>query len=99
MNKLSSQECLELWEQGMGLHPLDQGLLMLAVGLPDVSSDSLADWPLGRRNQALIKMRCSAFGARLQGWTTCAHCGEKLEFEMDGSTIANAAPEPADGTI
>lgn len=99
MRTLSSLECLELWEQGLSLHPLDQGLLMLAAGLPEISCDALAGWPLGRRNQALVEMRCSAFGSRLQGWTTCAHCGENLEFEMDGSTIANVVHRPADGTI
>lgn len=91
MRNLSSSDFLELWERGCRLHPLDQALLLLGEGMPETSYESLADWPLGRRNQALAKMRCAGFGPRLQGWTSCMECGEKLEFEMDGGMFANGA--------
>src|SRR5271156_4811898 len=89
MRILSSSDCLDLWEQGTGLHPLDQGLLALSAALPDMSQDSLPDWPLGRRNMALAQLRCSSFGRRLQGWTACGACGEKLEVEVDGRLLAS----------
>ena len=50
----------------------------------------LADWPLGRRNQALAELRCSCFGPRLEGWTACPRCAEKLEFQMDARTSCGA---------
>jgi hypothetical protein len=88
MRVLSSTDFLNLWESGFSLHPLDQGLLALGAALPEASYEGLADWPLGRRNRALVQLRCSSFGPRLQAWTSCAHCGEKLEFEMDGTAWA-----------
>jgi hypothetical protein len=88
MEVLSSSDCLKLWESGAGLHPLDQGLLVLASALSDTSVDLLADWPLGRRNAALARLRCGTFGPRLKGWTACGRCGEKLEVEVDGRLLA-----------
>ena len=84
----SSIDCLNLWESGTGLHPLDQGLLALSAALPDMPQETLADWPLGRLNRALAQLRCSSFGPRLHGWTVCVRCGEKLEVEFDGQLLA-----------
>ncbi len=84
MRALSSPDFLDLWERGCNLHPVDQGLLALRAALPKASQDSLADWPLGRRNRALVALRCSCFGPSLKAWTSCNRCGEKLEFEVDG---------------
>src|SRR3984957_1578065 len=84
MRALSSPDFLDLWERGCNLHPVDQGLLALRAALPKASQDSLGDWPLGRRNRALVALRCSCFGPSLKAWTSCNRCGEKLEFEVDG---------------
>jgi hypothetical protein len=89
---LNDRELLQLWERGMPLHPLDRGLLALSAALPDVSLESLADWPLGRRNCALIELRCSCFGRLMRAWTACPRCAEKLEFELDGRVLLARAP-------
>jgi hypothetical protein len=88
MHALSSTGFLDLWERGQRLHPLDQGLLVLTVALPDVSWDSLADLPLGERNRALAEWRCACFGAHLGGSAPCPECGEKLEFELNCLDLA-----------
>jgi hypothetical protein len=90
MPALSSPGVLELWEMGVSLHPLDRGLLALSVADPSVTA-SVADWPLGRRNRALLELHASWFGARLQGWTSCPSCAEKVEFELDARELATAA--------
>jgi hypothetical protein len=87
MRTLSGTDFLNLWERGFRLHPLDQGLLTLSAALPETPCDSLADWPLGRRNQALAELRCACFGAELEGWVSCPGCGVKLEFHMDGRAL------------
>lgn len=88
MQALSSSDCLSLWESGAGLNPLDQGLLALGAALPGMSEETLADWPLGKRNMALAQLRCASFGQRLLGWTVCHRCGEKLEVDVDGQLLA-----------
>lgn len=96
MRALSSSDFLDLWERGFGLHPLDQGLLVLGAALPGTSYESLADWPLGRRNQALAELRSACFGPRLHGYTTCNRCGEKMEFEVDSLAFGRNAADTAE---
>lgn len=92
---LSNAEFLELWEHGYRLHPLDRALLAIRTSLPPgaTTDEPVADWPLGRRNRALAQVRMLYFGPRLEGWTVCPQCGEKLEFEVDCAAIA-ATPLP-----
>lgn len=93
MTPLNNHELLQLWERGSPLHPLDRGLLALGAVMPEVSLDTLADWPLGRRNAALIELRCACFGRALRAWTACPRCAEKLEFELDGDVLLDRAPQ------
>jgi hypothetical protein len=93
MRTLSSSDFLDLWEQGNSMHPLDQGLLVLAAVFPGTSYEGLADWPVGRRNRALVELRLKCFGPDLQGWTSCTRCGEKLEIEVDGRSLATQAKQ------
>lgn len=88
MRALNQADCLALWESGQELHPIDQGLLTVQAAFPETRGESVADWPLGRRNRALAQLYCATFGATLTGWTSCRQCGEKLEFAADGRAMA-----------
>ena len=90
MQALSDRDMLNLWDRGAAGRPLDRALLTLGTALPDTPPARLADWPLGRRNKALIDLRCACFGPRIEGWLACTRCGEKLEFGLDGRALANA---------
>jgi hypothetical protein len=93
MQKLSQADCLALWESGRGLHPLDQGLLAIQAAFSESRREEVADWPIGRRNHALAKLRCANFGRWLRGWSACAQCSEKLEFALDGNGLLTAGTE------
>jgi hypothetical protein len=104
MRVLNNADFLTLWEAGHQLHPLDRGLLAIRTSLPEppnglAADESVADWPLGRRNRALAELRNLYFGPRLEGWTTCSQCGEKLEFEVDCRTLAETYEETSSHTI
>ncbi|MGA2350004.1 MAG: hypothetical protein ABSF70_06180 [Terracidiphilus sp.] len=88
MRALTQVDCLALWESGQELHPIDQGLLAVQAAFPETRDESVADWPLGRRNRALAELYCATFGTKLSGWTSCRQCGEKLEFAADGKAMA-----------
>jgi hypothetical protein len=75
------------------MHPLDQGLLAIHAAFPETDGESIADWPVGRRNRALAELHCRYFGGALEGWTSCPQCGEKLEFNMDGRVLTEQ-PQP-----
>jgi hypothetical protein len=91
MRALSGSDMVQLWEKGMSLHPLDRGLLALSVADPSVTA-AVAEWSLGRRNRTLLDLHASWFGPRVQGWTSCPSCGEKVEFELDARELVMAAP-------
>lgn len=98
MRALSNADFLTIWENGHRLHPLDRGLLAIRASLPEtpggrVADESVADWTLGRRNLALAELRTLYFGPRLEGWTACGQCGEKLEFEVDCRKLAETYEE------
>jgi hypothetical protein len=88
MPALSDSQILSLWESGARRHPLDRALLMLGASDADTPYARLADWPLGRRNQAVAQLRRSCFGDAVRAWLTCPACAERLEFELDGRLFA-----------
>lgn len=88
MRTLNETELLDLWESGCRRHPIDRALLILANAFPDTSYESLAGWPLGRRNQALTNFYSQCFDRHLRAWTACPACGEELEFEIDANMLA-----------
>jgi hypothetical protein len=98
MKALTNPDLLELWERGTGLHSLDRALLAIAAAEPAEPYAALADWPLGRRNAALARLRRECFGAALEGWVACPQCGERLEFSLDLEMLfqerSNAAAGP-----
>jgi len=98
MNALGNAGFLRLWENGHCLHSLDRGLLAIQALLPRPGTEHVADWSLGRRNQALARLHQECFGPQLQGWMKCAQCGEKLEFVLDSRALIerhrDADPEP-----
>lgn len=87
MHALNNVDLLNLWERGRALHPLDRGLLAIHAAFPESGSEGVADWPLGRRNRALMQLRCSCFGPALQAWTACPRCGEKVELNLDAAAM------------
>jgi hypothetical protein len=92
MRTFSSSDILAMWERGRRLHPLDRGLLALSVALSS-PSENLANWPLGLRNRALFDLHCMSFGSRLQGWTSCTGCREKVEFDFDAKVLITSQTE------
>lgn len=88
MRSLSDSDVLSLWESGLRRHPLDRAIMLLAAAFPGTPFEGIADWPLGRRNQALAMLHCRHFGPTIGGWTACPSCAEKLEFELDGAVVA-----------
>jgi hypothetical protein len=87
MRALSPPEVLKLWEAGRTLHPLDQGVLAIRAILPNASDDSVADWPLGRRNRVIGALRRACFGSELRGRAMCPRCAEPVEFALDADAL------------
>lgn len=89
---MTQGEILKLWEAGRVLGPLDRAVLMASAACS--RQQNAADWPLGARNRSLAQLHCDVFGGILRGYTPCRGCGQQLEFEFDGHTVA-APPAPS----
>jgi hypothetical protein len=88
MHTLSDTDLFRVWESGYRLHPLDRALVTLGAAFPETPYERLADWPLGRRNKALLELRCACFGSRIRALAACSSCGEQLEFDIDARVLA-----------
>jgi hypothetical protein len=79
---------IDLWEAGLTMTPAARAVLLLeALGHRDV-----ADWPVGRRDQALLAGWCAGRGT-LQAMTDCPACGASLDLDLDPAAFA-ATAEP-----
>ena len=77
-----------LWERGRALGPLSRAVMLAAAGEGE-REEAVAEWPLGRREAALIRLCTACFGGATPVSVACPACGERLEFEIDaaGATL------------
>lgn len=74
-------------------HPIDRALLLGAFARPDLPPSQLPDLPLGVINRALLGLRTTSFGHRIEAYLDCEQCGERLELALDTRELLAAAPE------
>lgn len=87
MRPLSAADLLSVWEQGCDLHGVDQALLVLRYACPEYLDETLAKLSLGQRDALLLKVRQGMFGDRLEAYTECPGCQERLEFSTSCYTL------------
>jgi hypothetical protein len=91
MQSLSDTDILDLWERGAGLHAIDQALLVLSHVLPEHTFDYLTTLPLGQRDALLFQVQRRTFGDRLDAYTECPECRERLEFSLSCDLLSSYA--------
>jgi len=80
---------LELWEAGLTMTPAARALLLLeAAGHPDAAA-----WPVGARDQALLRSCCGAGGA-LAAVAECPGCGTPLDLLLDPAQLGTSTAAP-----
>jgi hypothetical protein len=80
---------LRLWEQAGPLDDPGRATALAGAVAPVADPDEVADWPLGRRDARLLRLRAAVAGPALEAVTTCPACDGELSFTLD--TIALAA--------
>jgi len=88
---LTDAGLLELWERGREAGPVARAMLLLGAARPDLGEDERLALPLPERDAALLELRIALRGPCLPGCVDCPHCGETLEFELDGEQLRQAA--------
>jgi hypothetical protein len=97
MTPFDAYDLIALWERDRsGLPVAEKALLLLALARPHAARDALGAMPIGARDRALLELRASLFGARLQALASCHQCNEQLELELHvGDFLAGVAPVDA----
>jgi hypothetical protein len=68
-------------------------LLVLRHALPEQSYDYLTKLPLGQRDLLLLQLRQRTFGDKLEAYTECPECEERLEFSLSCARfLSDATP-------
>lgn len=98
MRGLSGAALLSVWEQGLHQDPVARGLTLFGAAAPDAAPAELAAAPFGRRDAALLRLRCATFGTRAECFVACPACAGELEFTVDLPALladaADAGPGP-----
>jgi len=94
MRALSASDIISTWERGIGLHPVDQALVLLSAACPSLAPEQLASLAIGRRDASLLRLRESIFGPTATSTATCPQCSEALEFTVRTTDwVADPAPD------
>lgn len=91
---LSAAALLEVWEQGVGRHPIDQALLLLRYAHPEESFEALCEWTVGRRDAHVLDLRRHTIGDRIEAYAECPACRVGLEFELSCAALLASAVTP-----
>jgi hypothetical protein len=86
MRVLSTEELLDVWEQGISLPPIERSLRLLSVACSE-SPETLAQLSVGQRDARLLMLRHQTFGAQLTSIVTCTVCGERLEMNFSTADL------------
>jgi hypothetical protein len=90
---LSSLDIVEMWEVGRSQHPIDRVLTLLVGASLGVEWENLAALTIGRRDTLLFSLREELYGARIDAYTECPSCGERLEISFSAEEV-RALPLP-----
>lgn len=93
MQALSDTRLVALWERGQRRSTVIRGLL-LAVESEEIGERDPAQLSIGERDAAILRLHARRFGPRLQGYTDCPSCGERLEFDFDCAKLLQELSSP-----
>lgn len=107
MRAIADQDLLNVWELGLGQHPLDRALSVLAAVAPRLSWDgpapsrqALAQLPLGERDRRLMAVYERIFGSQLDSQARCPACQSAAEFVLDMAELWTSPCSPGpDGLL
>jgi hypothetical protein len=93
MRSLSASELVEVWERGLGQHPVERALTLLIRCGTD-TREQLAALSIGRRDLRLLQVYECLFGPTIEAFAECPACEERLEYSLAiGELMVQPVPE------
>jgi hypothetical protein len=94
---LDARDILWAWESAHAASAGRRALVLWQAGVPDRDRRELADEPLGRCTEALLRIRWATFGPTLELFVECPSCDAELEFELDARDVLARAEDARPG--
>lgn len=91
MSILASPAVLDLWEAGLSMTPASRARLMLEA--TEAAETDLSEWPIGRRDEALLQRYCAPSWAR-EALVDCPACAATLEITFDPHSMSSGVTAP-----
>jgi hypothetical protein len=99
MQPVSTAALLDVWERGQTLGAVHRALLLVSAAHPEVPLETLAAWPIGERDRHVFELREQVFGRRIDGFSACPACSEKLELSFATSDLQHPAAQAAEQQV
>ena len=87
MRSFSDEEVIRLWEHGQQHDTVNRALWILVTAFPKRSRDELAEFPIGRRDKLLLRLREQMLGRSVQSYAECPQCNAQLTFSLDTAEL------------
>jgi hypothetical protein len=92
MGALTEAGLLAVWEAGRGRDAVARALVLASAAGADPAT--VADLPVGRREELVLALRERCFGSTFGCVVTCPSCRAELELQL---TVADVLASPSDG--
>lgn len=95
MHPLTAPDTISLWEAGHSLRPPERALLLLTLRHDDEAHSAIRQWPLGDRDQALIRLFAATFGPVGEAVAPCPTCEQQTGFKIDFKAMGQPQETPS----
>lgn len=96
---ISPSVVLAAWERAYGYGPVGKGLALLTLAVPDETPARLAEFTIGARDNALLKLRSELFGNDLQCVVSCTECSSRVEIRFAVRDLCLAPTEVSEDAL
>lgn len=98
MNRPPDGAVLDWWESARTHAPLERALHLLTLFV-DAPADAIADWPIGRRDRALLAARAMLVGAEIKATAACPSCATEVEAAFDAAAVTVSDPAGGEAVL
>jgi len=99
MEPLSEATLLDIWDAGGTLGYHQRALLLLRLGEPETAVEHWLDIPVGRSNDALLRLHQRMFGDHLTSVAACPDCDQLIESSVAIDDLLAQGKGPGSGTV
>ena len=99
MRTPTSSQLLDAWERAFDSRSAERALVLLALALPELGYDGVAQCSIGTRDNYLLSLRVRLFGTELGGIAHCPACQTMIETSWSAAQLRASLAAPVCGPV